>query len=44
MSIKLKEIEKMKEITNTLVDKSLNELRGLFKKNVPDLDFDSLII
>ena len=40
---KFKEIDKLKEITNMFVDKSINELRSLLKQNVPDLDFDSLI-
>jgi len=41
--IKLKEIDKLKEITNFFVDKAINELRSLFKQNVPDLDFDALL-
>jgi hypothetical protein len=43
MARKLTEIDKMKEVTNLFVDKIINELRNLFKLNIPDLDFESLI-
>lgn len=43
IALKLKEIDKLKEITNFFVDKAINELRSLFKQNVPDLDFDALL-
>lgn len=43
MAKKLTEIDKMKEITNLFVDKILNDLRTLFKINIPDLEFESLI-
>jgi len=43
MAKRLSEIDKMKEITNLFVDKVVNEIRGLFQQNVPDIDFDSLI-
>jgi pyruvate/2-oxoglutarate/acetoin dehydrogenase E1 component len=36
-------LDKLKEITNFFVDKAINELRSLFKQNVPDLDFDALL-
>jgi hypothetical protein len=43
MARKLTEVDKMKELTYGLVSKVVEELRKLFKTNIPDLDFESLI-
>jgi len=43
MAGKLTEIDKLKEITLNNVEKVINELRIIFKTNIPDLDFELLI-
>lgn len=43
ISLKNNEIDKMKQITNMFVDKTLNEMKSLFLRNLPDLDFGALL-